>query len=186
MRDLYAWKRQVTDPLTGSELAYQAYDTSKEGGYVLRFAFRQEQSGTATPFRVLLSPYTALEADSHRAKNGLPELQTGLSRRQYIQLFAEEFGMYFAVTELDLLEPFAFARDKSKSTPDCWLVDWAGLSAATANGVVEALARTVFLAWSRKPDSVGFYPDHLTINPYHMPGQFVLRVQADVLMGSQT
>jgi hypothetical protein len=182
MRDLSAGRTHVDDPLSGSSLTFEVFDSGREGGYIYRYCYRPDVNAEGTAFRVLLSPYTSLEADARRTRLGFPELKSGIERYQYLQEFAETHGMYFSVSELDLLDEGALAKTKAPATPSSWLIDWEALSELKAREVVEILARTVFLAWSQRPGGSGFYPDHLIVNPARMPGNYVLRAQADDFM----
>lgn len=182
MRDLNAALEYVVDPVTGSELNYHGYDTSKEGGFVYRFLFRSGPGVPVHTFQQLLSEYTSLEIDDYRARQGLPDFESGLESFQYLKEFAEKFGQFFFVQELELAEETQAAGPRSGGMPGYWQVDWSYFSTEIIRSLIDALSRTVFLARSRRPEGNGFYPDHLTVKPYNMPGQFVVRRRANEFM----
>ncbi|PIE06523.1 MAG: hypothetical protein CSA74_12000, partial [Rhodobacterales bacterium] len=145
MRDLTAALEHVTDPVTGSELNYHGFDTSKEGGFIYRFQFRSGPDAPVHTFRLLLSEYTALEIDDYRARQGLPDIESGLESFQYLKEFAEKFGQFFFVQELELAEETQAAGPRSLGRPGCWKVDWSYFSEEVIRSLIDALSRTIFL-----------------------------------------
>lgn len=176
MRDHDIDKSLFVDPVTGSELKFDFNVGGREGGPLYDFRFREEPGAVALDFAVLLTSNTAIMADRHRQREGLPELDDLKEIYGYLLDFIEKHERYFHVQELYLRQYGPLSMDRRGGIVGTFNINWDKMDDATVHTLVGALTRLIFLACSRRPDGKKFYSDHLTVDPYDLPGKFVKRV----------